>query len=148
MSWINTRLKFDFDFEFAINSFNITAEQAALFSINGIRLSKYQFVSPAQWWCIFTLEINLLCKNKAKILKFTDRSIWVQNATSCYCSIKIIVKKRGHGFYVVRKGYYCMGAVGGRRRNEANTENMTFENTWSLFLKISKEGFLCVKNRK
>lgn len=41
-----------------------------------------------------------------------------------------------------------MGAVGGRRRNEANTENMTFENTWSLFLKISKEGFLCVKNRK
>lgn len=41
-----------------------------------------------------------------------------------------------------------MGAVAGKRRNEANIENMTFGNTWSLFLKISKEGFLSVKNRK
>lgn len=70
-----------------------------------------------------------MCKNKTKILKFTDRSIWGQNATSCYCSIKIIVKKRGHGLYGVREEYYCMGAVGGKRRNEANIENMTFGNT-------------------
>lgn len=41
-----------------------------------------------------------------------------------------------------------MGPVERRKRNEANIENMTFGNTWSLFLKLSKEGVLCVKNSR
>lgn len=98
LSWNHIRFKFDFNFEFTIKSFNITAEQAAVFSVNDIRLSKYRFVSAAQWYSISTLEIGLLCKNKAKILKFIDRSIWVQNVTSCYFSMKIIVKKETMDF--------------------------------------------------